>query len=408
MVFKGFLSWLRSNLTSLVLSLLLGLTVWIVASQEQNPVQEKDLQSPIPIIVDGLGNGLLITNNYPETTTLRLRAQQRTWLSLSSSDIQVTADLTGLGPGSHHVPLHIKIGERTNLVSANPSSIQIDIEEERLREMPVQVNATEPAIGYTSEKPIIEPSRVKIQGPGSAVDLVSEVQADVSLTGLQKDFNAELPLVAVDANGNVIDKVTVEPNKVQVTVHITQQAGFRAILIVARTSGKPEAGYYVANTAATPSLITVRGEPEIVNAMQPYVETVPVNVTGRTEDFYTNVELNLPPGVTPIDAKPVQIVVIIEPLQGNRSLEIPVQAVGLGNNLKVTFSPETITVILTGPLPILEQIHAPEDIIATVDLTDLEPGTHQLRPAVDLQRTDIIIESKFPAMISVTIASDDK
>ena len=405
MVLKSLLNWLRSNLTSLILSVLLGTTVWIIANQDQNPVQEKDFQPSIPITVTGLGDGLLITNDYPKTATLRLRAQQNTWPSLSLSDIEITTDLTGLGPGTHHVPLTIDIMGRAHLVSSNPTSIQVDIEEERQREMPVHIiNTTEPAIGYVADDPIIKPSRVNIKGPSSAVDLVSDVQADVSLASLQKDFNAELQLVATDADGNIIDSVTIEPAKAQVTIHITQEDGYRAILIVARISGKPEDGYYVANTTVTPNLITVRGDPEIVNAMQPYVETEPINVTGRTENVYANVELNLQPGVTPVETGPIQVAIMIEPLQGNRPLEIPVQAVGLGENLQATLSPETVTVILTGPLPILEQIHVPEDIIVTVDLTDLGPGTHQLRPKVELQRTDIVIESRFPAMISVTLS----
>ncbi|MBN1311331.1 MAG: hypothetical protein JXB30_07915 [Anaerolineae bacterium] len=404
MLFRNFLNWLRANLTSFVLSLLLGVTVWIVASQEQNPVEEKEFQSPVPISVEGLGSGLLITNDYPKNTTLRLRAQHNTWLSLSKEDIQVTADLTGLGPGTHHVPLDIDIAERTRLVFTNPSSIQVDIEEERQREMPIHVNLTEPATGYAAETPIIDPPRVIIQGPRSAVDLVSDVQADASLAGLQENFSARLQLVAVDADGNEIDKVTVEPDKAQVTVPIVQKEDYRTLLIVARHTGTPKDGYYVANAFATPNSITVRGDPAIMKGMQPYVETEAVNVSGLTDNWHTNVELDLPPGVTPVEARPVQVNIIIEPLQGNRPLEIPVQTIGLGDNLEAILSPETVTVILAGPLPILEQLNIPEDIIVTVDLTGLAVGTHQLRPEVDLLRADIVIESKFPAVISVTIS----
>ena len=119
---------------------------------------------------------------------------------------------------------------------------------------------------------------------------------------------------------------------------------------------------------------------------------------------WLSVELKLPPGVTPVETEPVQVVIIIEPRQGNRPLEILVKAVGLGDDLEVTLSPETVTVILSGPLPVLEQLDIPKDIIVTVDLTGLEAGTYQLRPTVDLLRSDIIIESKFPAVISVTIS----
>lgn len=396
--------WLRSNLTSFTLATLLGLTVWIIASQEQNPVQENELQPAVVIAVKGLGPGLLIANDYPKATTLRLRARRDTWLSLSLEDVLVTADLSGLGPGQHQVPLDVRIMAQAGFVSANPSNIQITIEEERRREIAVHVHATgQLAIGYSSDTPVIDPPRVTIRGPRSAVDLVSDVQAAVSLAGLKESVNTELPLVAVDAEGNTVNKVTIEPTVAQVTVPVTQDAGYRDIAIVARPIGQPEAGYYVTSITVTPNLITVRGDPQIVSAMQPYVYTQPVNLSGLTDSLFTEVTLDLPSGVTPIESTPIRIGITIEALQGSRSLEIPIQAVGLDEKLQADFSPVSVTVILSGPIPVLDQLQVTEDIIVTVDLTDLKPGTHQIEPKVELQRSDIAVESIIPVVISVTI-----
>lgn len=404
MALKSFPRWLRSNLTSLVLALLLGLAVWIIASQEQNPVQEAELRPAVAITVKGLGPGLLITNDYPKSTTLRLRAQRDTWLSLSPEDVLVMADLAGLGPGQHQVPLHVSIMAQASLVSANPSNIQITIEEERQRELPVHVIATgQLAVGYSSGTPMVDPPNVTIRGPRSAVELVSDVQAAVSLAGLRESVSAEFSLVAVDAEGNAVNSVTIEPSVAEVTVPVTQNDGYRDIAIVARTIGQPEAGYYVTGITVTPNLITVRGDPTIVSAMQPYVYTQPVNLSGLTDTLSTDVTLDLPAGVTPIEATPIRIVITIEALQGSRSLEIPIQAIGLGSRLKADFSPASVTVILSGPIPILEQLQAPTDIAVTVDLTGLPAGTHQVKPNVELQRSDIAVQSIFPVVISVTI-----
>lgn len=409
MMYKKLPHWLRSNLASLMLAMLLSLAVWIVASQEQNPVQERDLQPAVGIAVKGLEPGLLISNDYTKATTLRLRAQQDTWISpLSSQGVLVTADLTGLGPGQHQVPLSIQIMAQASLVSANPSSIQITIEEEREREIAVHVKKTgQLATGYSSGAEVIEPPRVKVRGPRSAVDLVSDVQATVSLASLQESINTELPLVAVDAEGNTVNKVTIEPAAAQVTVPVTLGAEYRHIAIVIPDPiGQPATGYYVTGITVTPNIITVTGDAGVVSAMQPYVYTQPVNLTGLTDSLFTEVTLDLPPGVTPIESTPnIRIGITIKALQGSRSLEIPIQAIGLGNRLKAEFSPVSATVILSGPIPILDQLQITEDIIVTVDLTNLRPGTHQIEPKVELRRSDIAEESILPGVISVTITT---
>ena len=45
----GVLRWLRSNLWTILLSLLVGLTIWVIVNQEQNPVREQDFSPDIKI-----------------------------------------------------------------------------------------------------------------------------------------------------------------------------------------------------------------------------------------------------------------------------------------------------------------------------------------------------------------------
>ena len=49
--------WLGDNLTSLVISLFLAIVVWIVAIQEENPLEEAPFTEPIPVEVINLPAG---------------------------------------------------------------------------------------------------------------------------------------------------------------------------------------------------------------------------------------------------------------------------------------------------------------------------------------------------------------
>lgn len=402
----GVFRWFRSNLGSLALALALGTTIWIIVNQEQNPVQEDDLQPAVKISVTGLAPGLVITNAIPDTTRLRLRAQRNTWSNLSTDQVAAVADLSNLGPGTYQIRLRIDIAAQATLVLANPAVVRFDIEEERVRDLPVQTDLSgQLAVGYTAGTADIQPRHVTARGARSAVELISEVRVSVPVGGLREDFSAQLPLKAYDASGNPVTNVVLEPDTVNITVPITQDAGYRDIAIIARTIGAPDSGYYVTGIKIIPDLITVRGDPEIIKAMQPYAETLPVNLDGLTGSVVREVALDLPPGVAPVDASAIQMFISIQALQGSRKVTVPVQVVGLEAGFTVVVSPTTIDVILSGPLPVLNQFRIGEDIIISVDVKGLSPGTYQLTPKVQVFRSEITPESIFPTVISTTVSA---
>jgi YbbR domain-containing protein len=65
--------------------------------------------------------------------------------------------------------------------------------------------------------------------------------------------------------------------------------------------------------------------------------------------------------------------------------------------------PQTVDVIISGPLPVLDAL-TPQDVIVTVDVTGLELGTHQLVPAVDVLVGNVLVESILPGTIEVVIS----
>ncbi len=404
---RALLNWLRDNLISMGLAILLALTVWIVASLEENPPEENDLSTPVQIDVVGLEPGLVITNAYTDTTRVRLRAQRATWRSLSPEDIVVTADLSGLGPGAHQVELNFQIEAQAILVAANPRHIRIELEESYTREMPVQLHLQgQPAIGYSAAAPQLTPTMASIEGPRSQVDLVSEVRASGPIEGLRETLRRDLALTALDSRGNVVEGVTVNPATVSVVVPISQEAGYRDIAILVRTVGRPAPGYYMTGIVTTPQRITVQGDPATINAMQPYAETETIDLTNLTDDLIQEVALDLPPGITPVEAQSVEVLISIAAQLSSRTvLDVPVQAIGLDRGLSATFSPATIDVILSGPLAVLDNLNPVNDILVTADLSDRSPGVYQVTPEVQVVQSDVLVESVLPLVLEATVVT---
>jgi YbbR domain-containing protein len=64
-------------------------------------------------------------------------------------------------------------------------------------------------------------------------------------------------------------------------------------------------------------------------------------------------------------------------------------------------SPETIDVVLTGPLPKLQSLN-PDDVRVVLDLVSLGVGAHQVKPQAVVPQ-GVVAESLLPATIQVTI-----
>ena len=94
---------------------------------------------------------------------------------------------------------------------------------------------------------------------------------------------------------------------------------------------------------------------------------------------------------------------------------MPVQAVGLADNLSATVLPTTAVVSLRGPLPVLERLNERQNIIVSVDVAGLEPGTHRLAPEAEIisslisqeELEAVIIDSVLPTVIQVEIVEEE-
>ena len=81
----------------------------------------------------------------------------------------------------------------------------------------------------------------------------------------------------------------------------------------------------------------------------------------------------------------------------------PINILGLSEGLAAQASPQTVDVIISGPLPTLDAL-TPQDIIVSVDVTGLALGTYQLIPKVEVLVSNVLVESILPSTIEVVIS----
>jgi YbbR domain-containing protein len=403
--------WLATNIRTLLLALVLGFAVWMSAVTAADP---DETRSPltVPLEVIGQESSLVITNDIPKSIEVSLRAPRSVWERLNSQENAVRAvlDVSTLSAGEHELPIRIHIDERpVQIVFANPTKVAINLEPLAVQTLPVSLSLSgQPAIGYQAGEVTLEPTEVLISGPQSLVDKVARARVRLNLDDVRESIEQAMQIEIVDAQDTPIKGVTINPESVQVNIPVSQQGGFRDVAVKVVVRGQVAAGYRLENISVFPPVITVFAEdPELVSALPGVVDTQPLELQDAKQDITTRLTLNLPENVTIVGseaAQTVQVQVAISPIQTSLTLlNQPIKLIGLPEGLAAQISPQTVDVIISGPLPVLEVL-TPRDITVTVDVTGLDIGTHQLTPKLETLVENVFEESILPGTVEVILS----
>jgi YbbR domain-containing protein len=401
------LRWFFSNLSTLFLSFALAVVVWISAVTAANPNVER-IRS-VTLKVNGLDANMLVVSDVPTQVRITLRAPRSVADSLVGIEnaIEAQVDVTGLGAGTYDLEVKTHIDEAyrpVRLVLVNPEIVTLTLEPLVALTLPVNLDVSgDPAIGYQKGPVERDPSFVTISGAASLVAQVEEVQATLDISDSRETLETDVPALALDAAGEPVPGVVVAPNEIRVTQPVFLQGGYRNVIVKVVTSGRTANGYKLTNITVSPlNVVVFSTDPQLVNDLPGYVETQPVDLDGAEDDVDSFVVLNLPDGVSVVGDQSVLVQVSIAAIEGSLTVSLPVTPIGLLPTHAAAISPETVDVILSGPVPILNSLD-PSEIRVVVALDGLDLGIYQLEPEVDILPGRVRVETILPSTVEVTI-----
>lgn len=397
--------WLLDNLSSLLLALILSLTVWVAAVSSSDPIEVHSLANATPIEFRNLGDGLVLVSAQARQTSISVRAPQSVWNQLPAADLVAWVELSGLQPGTYQLPIQSTVDRHLVQISGlDPDTDTITIEAATTRRMGIQaVRHGELAIGFRTDPPQLQPASATVIGPTSAVSRVDRLQVDIDMTGRSQTFAQDLTIQALDTQGQPVSGVSLDPAIAQVSVGIEELGGYRSVVVLPKIDGEVEPGYQLTGITVQPTLVTVfSADPSQVDQLGGFVETDPVSLAGVTGDIQKNVSLSLPEGVSIVGDKTVTVKINISPIENSLKVTRAIEITGLQQGLFAQASPDSVSLILNGPVPILDNLRL-TDVRVVLDLINLAPGTYQLTPQVFTSSDDIKVQSLLPDTIEVTI-----
>ncbi|HET9476621.1 MAG TPA: CdaR family protein [Dehalococcoidia bacterium] len=377
---------LRENTGLAGLSVVLAFGLWIFVTDAENPTRTRVLPVDIPVEAVNVDSNVVVANDLA-SVRVRVSVEENVFESLTSSDFEAIVDLQGLSVGTYDaLPVEVRrLTTRGGLrVEATlPEQISVVLVAREAKEIPVVINVTgDPASGFEMSAPDFEESEVRVSGPAEKIALVTQAVGSIAVDGRTERVEQAVRLEPRDDEGNLVEKLTVDPLIVNVVIEIEQTVFSRPVAVSPAISGAPADGYNITGSSSNPPTVTIRGQQAAITEITT-IATETIDVAGETDDVVKTVSLRLPRGISVVGSPNVTVTVRIQPAQGTVHFGVLLGVRGLGPGLSILGDLSTVEVTLTGDLPDLLRLSS-DDVTAYLDLTGKEAGAHTIDVEISL------------------------
>lgn len=317
--------------------------------------------------------GWSVLSGKDNSVVVTIKGKRNIVNQITESDIYAFVDVSGVESAGMQV-LDIKISAPTEceIVNISASSISPYIDKRVTRNVPVKVLHTyEITSGYQLDDPVANISEVAVTGPESELQKISAAQAELALGKVTETVNTRSTLVLVDEAGNPISSkyVSMTTKNVNITVKLY------ALKDVPLTVGY-KYGYFNENNAkvtVTPNVITLRGEPSVLENMDK-LEVAVLDEKKFVKNSTQSVLINVPEGVTAMTGE-TTATVNVEHINTDVK-HITVGNITLANSggLECELQTESLNIMLRGPHALLSQVKE-ENITLTADMKNYSSGS---------------------------------
>lgn len=400
------------HLSTLIMAFIFAVIVWVSAVTSSDPNREETFDVPIEVL--GLASDLEITSDVPDALSLTLIAPESILEKIAKeiNSLNAWIDLSEVDAGVYTAPVQYRVPPKfqpLRIGSVEPVTVDITLEKLASKMLSIQTDVRgKPPLGYQAGIPTWSHEQVTVSGRASVVEQVTEVRAILSITGREETIEQNLKLTPYDENGFIVTGVTLNPSDISVEQPITLEGGYRNMVVKVVTVGQVAEGYRQTNISVSPpNVMLFSADPTKIDQLPGYVETEPLDLTDVADDIETSLGLNLPADVSVIGDPNVLVQVGVAAMEGNLTIVRSVEAIGTLPQYQAKVAPETVEVILYGPIPVLDAL-TESDVRVVVDVEDLEKGSHQLSPEVVVLPERVEVETVSPSTLEVEIVAADE
>ena len=279
----------RSIKFTKLIAVLCALALWFYVAGQGQMTAQNSIEADLNYIT--LGDNLTVSG--PDKVTVKR------WGTVSEAEQmeQAYVDLSGLGPGTYTLPVHLQQTNRALLAKVEPDKVKVVIAElEKNTIAIVPRSQTKLAEGFELTDIFTVPEQCAVQGEQSAVSRVYTVAAPVTLESTGEMQSLTVDLQALDKNGNIVKEVRLIPAKATVYAVVNQKLTSIKLPIKVVTQGSAAEGFETGEISIEPQEAMLVGSPDLLGKIT-QIETKPVDINGSSRSITVQAELNVLEGV---------------------------------------------------------------------------------------------------------------
>ena len=383
--------WLSKTNTLLFISLFFAIAMFVIVDQKILIYSESSAEvlKSQPVIAK-YNEEAYVIDGLPETVDVILRGNKTELFMAkhSSTSSSVVVDLSGLGPGTHEVNFEYNQASTSIDYIVNPSTVTIKIypkisetktvtmdllNQEKLDEKLVIDSAT------------LETDEVTIKGADYKLAEVASVKALVDVNNLvDQELGSktlsDIPLVAYDASGKVVD-VEIVPAKLNVNLEVSSPSKEVPIKVI--PTGKLTFGKAISSMNTSETKVTIYGSRDILETID-YIP-VEIDVTDIKDSRTVKTEITKPVGIKSMSVSNITVTITIDEEANKEINNVNIEYRNLADGYTVqaaSLEDIQVSVALKGVKSVIDSITA-EDITVYLDLNGYTEGEHEVPVVID-------------------------
>lgn len=372
------------------LSLAFAFGIHILVNKEALTVQtEAEILADQPVVAE-YNKEAYVVEGIPDKVDVTLIGRKSDlYLAKQLGDHEVKLDLTKYGVGEHKVKLTYNQSIDSLNYKLDPSTVLVVIKEKisTLKTISYDLlneDKLDPKLSVSDVT--LDRTEVVIKGAEDTLANVATVRALIDLSNSEftekGDYTIDnIPLVAYDSKGKVVDNVEIVPEKVTAVVKLESFSTEVPLKIL--TTGTPKTGKAISEINSNITKLTIYGDQSALEGISYVPVTIDVNELSEEKTY--NVTINKPNGVRSMSETAATITVKFGE-ETQRTVDgISIQWKNLSSNYSVNAKSKEdaeISVIIKGTSSVLDALDT-STISAYVDLSGYGEGEHQVTVTVE-------------------------
>lgn len=322
---------------------------------------------------------------------------------IPEKDIVCYVDLQGLEPGRHTLPVRTSLSTGLQLITINPSTVDLRLEKSAERAIPVTPELPQLPDGYALRSVIVSPSQVIVRGTESDVKKITGAVVVPSLADLLANEKISLK-VMLEPQSQEWSSVTVIPDRVDFQAEVDIVKIKKEVPVFVPIEGEPHPDYIVTSILTTPGNVILEGSKVTLNGISS-ITTKSLNISGINEDMEAQLPISVPKGINVLGDKSVTVKVTLKQRIATmkyENLEIEIRGRGIYRNWKI--DPTKVDVIIEGPPSIVSSLEGKEPaIVAYVDITNIVSRRLSIPVNVEVKVKGISVKKVDPDRVTFTV-----